>query len=287
MNTGVLVIGVNGLIGSSLAELAQRDGIDWIGTSRKAKADADAIKELDLLNDDQIRNLSFRPKITYLCAAETNIRTCQSNPEATGKINIEQTVKLAKHLHQAGSAIVFLSSNLVFDGNHPHVRPEQMTAPQTEYGRQKAEAEKILLGELERVAVVRLTKVVHQDFALFKEWLSALCQRRAIRPFSDMPFCPIELSVVAEELWVLSRDFTPGIFQLSGDADLSYASAAQFLAHCRGIDLELVKPQTTAEAGFSQYFPRHTTLLHRPVRTGQEPIPVFTTLERIFGSLQL
>jgi dTDP-4-dehydrorhamnose reductase len=282
MNNGVLIIGVNGLIGSSLAEMAARENVIWTGTSRHPGAIGGHFIRLDLLNDEEIHHLSLRPKISYLCAAETNLRKCESEPLETRTLNVGQTIKLARHLHEAGSEIVFLSSSLVFDGNHPCAPPDLPHSPQTEYGRQKAEVEEILQDELQSVAIVRVTKVVHNQFPLFREWLSALKQGRAIHPFSDMVFCPVDLALVTEELWSLSHTFQPGIFQLSGDCDISYATAARLLAECHGIKVDLVQPQTVAQAQFHHYFPKHTALARKPIRPYRQPQTSFATLERIF-----
>ena len=226
METDLFIIGADGLIGSRLAEKAQKNKVPWTGTSRQAAREN--ILKFDLRNSDEIRNLTICPKITFLCAAETDLRKCQNHPAETRTLNVDRTLQAARHLHKAGSAIVFLSSNLVFDGTRPFVPADAEPCPVTEYGKQKAEVEKILLEELDRVAIVRLTKVVHRDFPIFKEWLAALRSGSPIRPFSDMPFSPVDLVLVVEELWALSRSFQKGIFQLSGDSDIPYASAARF-----------------------------------------------------------
>jgi dTDP-4-dehydrorhamnose reductase len=285
MNRGILIVGVNGLIGSSLARKAEEEKAEWMGTSREARGEQ--VRELDLMQDEEIKRLTLHPKITYLCAAETNLRRCEAEPVETRKLNVGQTIKLARHLHDAGSEIVFLSSNLVFDGTKPLVQSGEPPSPQTEYGRQKAEAEEILRNELPRVAIVRLTKVVHSRFALFQEWWSAVQQGRTIRPFSDMHFSPVDLALVTEELWALSHSFRPGIFQLSGASDISYASAARLLAETRGMDSALVHPQTTVQAKFSHYFPQHTVLEHKPVRSENKSERSQATLERIFRGLSI
>ena len=164
---GVFIVGARGLIGSSLVGKAMEDKARWTGTTSKVEAATGNVRHLDLMNDRDIEGLSIRPAITYLCAAETNIRKCEDHPVETRKLNVEQTVKVARHLHEAGSDVVYLSSNLVFEGNRPFMPAEAECGPVTEYGRQKAEVERILLGELERVAVVRLTKVVNNRFPLF------------------------------------------------------------------------------------------------------------------------
>jgi dTDP-4-dehydrorhamnose reductase len=286
MTCEVFIIGADGLIGSSLARCAAKNKIAWVGTSRNPKTEHGNILHLDLLDADEIHRLAVRPRITYLCAAQTDIRTCEDDPAGTRLLNVTRTLELARYLHAAGSEIVFLSSNLVFDGSDAAPPPGALYSPITEYGRQKAEAEKRLLENLPRTAIVRLTKVVHSRFSIFQEWLRDLKQGQPIRPFSDMVFSPIDLDWVVQELDFQRHAFRPGIFQLTGDRDVSYAWAADFLAKCSGFDPGLVQPQTTQQAGYRGYFPRNTVLVPQTM-TGRSEAPTVTaTLERIFKTLE-
>jgi dTDP-4-dehydrorhamnose reductase len=281
MNDGMLIVGARGLIGSSLARWADAHGLPWRGTRSRAPQDP-SLLQLDLRRDEDIDRLAERPRIAYLLAAETNLRRCEEQPAETRRVNVEQTLRLARRLHAAGAALVFLSTNLVFDGTRAGLSPDDPPSPVTEYGRQKAELEGLLRAELPRTAIVRLTKVVHPDFALFRDWLATLQRGKPVRPFSDMPFCPVDLDLVTEELGALAVSFRPGILHLSGDADLSYADAARLLAEARSLPAELIQPQTTREAGFGGAFPRHTQLAFKGARPDIHAPRSVETLREIF-----
>jgi dTDP-4-dehydrorhamnose reductase len=281
MNDDLLIVGARGLIGSSLARWADAQGLRWRGTSSRAPEES-GLLQLDLRRDEDIDRLAGRPRIAYLLAAETNLRRCEEQPAATHRVNVEQTLRLARRLHAAGSTIVFVSTSLVFNGTRANMSPDDPPSPKTEYGRQKAELEGLLRAELPRTAIVRLTKVVHPAFPLFSDWLAALRRGEVIRPFSDMPFCPVDLDLVAEELGALAVSFRPGIFQLSGDADLPYADAARLLAETRSLPGKLVQPRTTREAGFGGVFPRQTQLCFKGVRPDSQPPLSAETLRDIF-----
>ncbi len=286
MTCEVFIIGADGLIGSSLARCAAKNKIAWVGTSRNPKTEHGNILHLDLLDADEIHRLAVRPRITYLCAAQTDIRTCEDDPAGTRLLNVTRTLELARHLHAAGSEIVFLSSNLVFDGIEDRPIPSTPYSPVTEYGRQKSETEKSLLESVPRAAIVRLTKVVHPRFSIFQEWLRDLKNGQPIHPFSDMVFSPIDLDWVVQELEFQRNAFSPGIFHLTGDRDVSYAWAADLLAKCSGFDPGLVQPRTTQQAGYVRYFPRNTVMAPQTVRGRLESASVSATLERIFKTLE-
>jgi dTDP-4-dehydrorhamnose reductase len=286
MTCEVFIIGADGLIGSSLARLAAKNKIAWVGTSRNPKSPHENIIPLDLLDADEIHRLAVHPRITYLCAAQTDICKCEDDPAGTRLLNVTRTLELARHLHAAGSEIVFLSSNLVFDGAEKGPTLSTPYSPITEYGRQKAETEKSLLESVPRAAVVRLTKVVHPRFSIFQKWLRDLKNGQPIHPFSDMVFSPIDLDGVVQELEFQRHAFSPGIFQLTGDRDVSYAWAADLLAKCLRFDPGLVQPKNTQQAGYLRYFPRNTVMAQQAPTGRPEAPAVSTTLERIFSTLE-
>ena len=80
--------------------------------------------------------------------------------------------RLAQALSASGAFPVLLSTNLVFDGTVPYRGPDDPVCPRTEYGRQKAAAERAVLAA--GGAVVRLTKVLGPDDPLVTGWVARL-----------------------------------------------------------------------------------------------------------------
>ena len=228
-----LVIG-NGLIGSHLYARLKRTTDKVIMTSRE---------EIDLSRDDW--NLP-RCEVAYICAAETSTLKCEEFPEETRKINVTNTIKLAEKLNRSDK-IVWLSSERVFDGTRPYITLGDEVCPTTEYGRQKAEAEKRLLKM--GVTVIRLSKVLGWDVSLFEGWIKDLKEGKTIYPYSNVSMSPLPVSLVAE---VIAR--VEGFFQLSAGRDLAYSQVAYFMALYLGVDINLVQPIEAKESH------RYTTL---------------------------
>jgi dTDP-4-dehydrorhamnose reductase len=285
MDDDILIVGVDGLIGSALAERATQQGIHWTGTSRRQEHERKKVVFLDLAREESVADFSVPSRVAYFCAAATNLRQCEDDFPGTFKINVEQTFRLAKNLATSGTALVFLSTNLVFDGSSPRIGVDAPVAPQTAYGRQKAGMEKLLRKEFEKVAVVRLTKVVHPRLPLFQKWRADLRTGLTISPMSDLVFSPIELSLVTRELLALAVNFRSGIYQLSGDQDVTYLEAAQLLAATLGIDSEKIAPKTCAEAGLSVRNPPYTTLEYRSPGSSSAAPSATSTLASIFQEM--
>ena len=79
----------------------------------------------------------------FLCAGRTKLADCEAHPAETELINVTRTTELARELGERGAFLVFLSTNLIFNGNKAFPTVEDTPKPTTAYGYQKAEAEKV------------------------------------------------------------------------------------------------------------------------------------------------
>ena len=271
-----LIVGGDSTIGAALARQAGRRAIC---TSRRPASDN--VLSLDLASDPASWVLPESIEVVFLCAAVTSIEVCRTQPAETRLVNVERTLSLARLLAARGAHVVFLSTNQVFDGSRPHRLASDPTCPQTEYGRQKAEAERGILDL--GGAVVRLTKVMAEVPPLFRSWDAALREGRTIAPFEDLFFSPVPLDAVMRTLVEVGARRLSGIVQVSGACDVSYADVAKRLA----ADRDLVRPVSVASKGIRpEAAPRFTTLDCSRLNCELSiAIPaVFETIDSLFGS---
>lgn len=251
-----LVVGSESAVGRQLLERAAAYGVGAIGTSRRSATTRPHV-HLDLAAPD----MSRVPDVewAFLCAAVTSIPECERDPERARAINVQGIVSLGQHLVSRGTRVIFLSTNMVFDGARPHRRVDEPPSPSTVYGRHKAEAEKALLELGPLVSIVRLTKVISPTHTLLAAWAKALSEGSPIHPFSNLILAPTALDQTVELLYTIGARNAPGVFHLSGDRDLSYAELGYLLAVGVGADARLVQPVVgpTPPDGTPR---RHTTL---------------------------
>jgi dTDP-4-dehydrorhamnose reductase len=284
-----LVIGADGTIGRALVDRLARAGRPVLGTTRRRDASGPDRLHLDLASDVSSWQPPAGVSAAFLCAAVTSLERCRSDPVGTERVNVEHTIVVARKLVEAGAFVVFLSTNLVFDGTVPARAAHDPVCPRTCYGAQKARAEAKLLALAERVAVVRLTKVVAPDLPLLGGWVRSLKSRHVIHPFSDLVMAPVPLAFVVEVLDRLALVRLGGLLQVSADRDVTYAEAAHHFARRLGADPELVQPVTSAEAGVRlEAVPAHTTL--DTTRLCEElrlrPPTVWQALDSIFDPIR-
>jgi dTDP-4-dehydrorhamnose reductase len=261
-----------------------------LGTTRRREAVDSSTVYLDLSERGAKREWPQPVSVAILCAGVTSLEECKREPAATARVNVDAIPALAEELVAAGIVVVYLSTNQVFDGTEAYRSPNDPTSPVTEYGRQKAEAER-KIGRLgASVSIVRLTKVLYPATPLLSQWRDALEAGEAIQPFSDMYMAPVPLDHVVTVLRTIGERRLPGLLQVSGDRDVSYAEAALMGARALGADESLVRPVRTLDTNvLSEQPPRHTTLNTDRLEStlGLAPPDVLKTIEMAFGRISI
>lgn len=244
----VLIIGGDSMIGRALATDLMADGLTVSSTSRRADIDAEEIF-LDLATPATEWPELPTAKTWVIAAAMARLAACRQDPETSRRVNVIALQSLAKRAVLQNAKIIFLSSDQVFDGSRPHRPATDSTCPRSEYGRQKAQAEEIILAASADNLVIRLTKVLSADDALFTGWRTSLTQGKVITPFTDKTFAPVALNTVTDGISrAIAREIT-GILQFSGPIDIDYATAAGYFANHLGFSAEHVLSTAAADAG--------------------------------------
>jgi len=256
-----LVVGGDGLIGRALVRRLEADGRAVLATTRRRGCAGPQRPHLELAQDPSAWSPPQPVSVAFLLAASANQLSCCADPDASRRINVDHTVALARRLVSLGAFIVFTSTNLVFDGEEPRYRTCAVPHPTSEYGRQKAEAERALLALGPDVAVVRLTKVLAAEMPLIGRWIETLKSGRPVEAFSDLICAPMPVDFVAEALARIGAARKGGLYHLSGADEVSYADLARCLARRLGVDTALVKPTTSTASGVTlQSLPKHSSL---------------------------
>lgn len=257
-----LIIGADGVMGSALKKYLSSRKKKVIESTRRRNTCTTSRIFLDLsaeVDDEWIPPPGV--SVAYLCAAVTSLEKCYTNPVQSAQVNVHNTVKLAKKCMENGVFVIFPSTNLVFDGTVPFRKIHNDVSPRTEYGRQKAEAEKRLHSLGEDLAIVRFTKIIDPHLPLITRWLESLRSNHVIHPFSDYVMAPIPSSLAIECLYRIAKDRLRGIHHISGPQDISYADVAYHMAHRLNAEPNLVSSIKIGNSGvFLEHNPLHTTL---------------------------
>ena len=234
----VLIIGGESTIGAALADYYTKNSIPFHASTRNIELASDEHPYIDLVQPLTLRKISDY-KSAVICAAVTDMTVCEKTPEKTRVVNIMATIKLIKYLINKKIHIVFLSTNQVFDGEKPMHKPDARRNPINEYGKQKAEVE-MFVENSSNTAILRLTKVIYPRLELLNKWRNSLSNGISICAFTDMTLSPINIEEVVQKIDSLVSRKATGIYQLSGESDISYYDFAQKFARENGYSPKLV-----------------------------------------------
>jgi dTDP-4-dehydrorhamnose reductase len=232
-----LLVGGDSEIGAAAYLHLKAAGTAAAATTRRPERTAGDRPLLDLAAD--LSSFEPAPDTSAACilAATARLAACAADPAGSAHINVLQTLNLAKRLTARGIYVLFVSSNQVFDGSVAHVHADAPTSPVSEYGRQKAAAEAVLRERMRGgapIGILRLAKVVSTTMPLLHGWVRALSAGGPIRAFHDMTMAPVPTEFVSAAIAALLESRAPGVYQLSGPQDVSYADVAYRLARQLG-----------------------------------------------------
>lgn len=255
----VLVVGANGLIGNHIADRLGASGQTVIRAVRHPNGSFDNELKFDLSSRD-FSKLPLNIGSCFLLGAQTSMAVCMMQPESTRRLNVDDTVALAKYLHIRGTHLIYVSTNLVLPDNAPFTPADTPLEPQNIYAQQKGDVENALL-DMGGAAVLRITKLANSLLPLMREWYHRLQRGQEIAPFYDLKCSPIALESVVDALQIIQHERLCGIFQISGDQDISYDQIAVILANKMGADISLVRPVRSSDVRVElPSAPRNTTL---------------------------
>lgn len=242
-----LVTGAGGQLGSVLLrELIHKEesvlGTASMGGPQPAIGKAD---RLELTNISALRDLvlSLRPRYIIHCAAVTSLDSAWRDPDRARRTNVGATTELTRLAKELGSRLVFLSTDLVFDGTAAPYRETDPPKPLSIYGKSKAEAEQVVLAAGGHLvirpalmyglpAVDRPTTFLHQ--------LRALRKSEPLKLFADEFRAPLWLEDAARACIEAAKSDVSGILHIAGPERLSRLEMGRQMARAMGVSGESI-----------------------------------------------
>ena len=99
------------------------------------------LTSLDLTDLSTTRQflMDLKPSHVIHAAAQRFPDKVEADLEAARKLNIDSTRNLAEVCKEIGARMIYISTDYVFDGNHPPYFPDNKTNPLNKYGQTKVE----------------------------------------------------------------------------------------------------------------------------------------------------
>ncbi|CAO3641278.1 unnamed protein product [Cunninghamella blakesleeana] len=140
----VLVTGASGLLGRAVYRNFKAVNIPVIGTAF-SRASNELLK-LDLSNNDEVEQFltEHKPDVIVHCAAERRPDVAEKDKEGTLKLNAQVPGNLASFSKINNIALIYISTDYVFDGNNPPYNESDTPNPINFYGESKLAGEEAI-----------------------------------------------------------------------------------------------------------------------------------------------
>ena len=268
----IWVTGAGGLIGDALVR--QLRGSPQLGAVIGLTRE-----EFDLTQPESIRERYLRdaPDILIHCAAISRPPDCDRHPELAKTVNVEATRHLAE-LHP-DRPFVFLSTDVVFDGNQGDYREDAPLCPLSLYGETKALGEEIVARNPASL-IVRTSlnggRSPTGDRGFNEQMELAWRAGRSLKLFTDEFRTPIAADVTAWAIIELLIRDCRGVVHIAGGERMSRWELGRLLAERRPNLSPKIEPSSLRDYSGPPRSPDCCLNIDRANKILPRPLPRFS-----------
>lgn len=224
----VLVTGAGGQLGGYVLRRLSGLGPDLFAWSHRPAEPrfGVALRPVDVIDHDGV-DAAFNdtlPDVVVHMAAVSTPAAAYRDPELARAVNIDATVNMAKLAADLGARMIFLSTDMLFDGEKGMYTERDATDPPSLYGRTKLEAEQYVL-DVPNSLVLRLSLLFGPTLIGQSTFFDAQCQAlregAPVKLFEDEWRTPLGMVQAAEAIAVAIEQAPSGLFHLGGPERVS------------------------------------------------------------------
>lgn len=240
-----LLVGATGILGSNLLVMSSK--AEWIPTYWKNTLYHPNALPLNLADYNKVVEVveAVRPEVIVHTAGITKPDACERNPEFSYQVNVEGSFRLIAAAKKYGIRLIFMSSDLVFDGqqDRPYTEADAVN-PQVVYGKHKVMVEERCQRELNNYLVIR-TGVMYgwtpNFLSSIAEWvLQRLSQGKRVDMFTDQYRNMAFVGDMVNFIDTMLSSSVTGIVHVASPNCVSKATFAYELAYVFDYDLALI-----------------------------------------------
>ncbi len=248
----VTIFGATGLLGKALMREWREDQVTGLSS-----------KDADIRDPRQVANAveETHPDWIVLAAAYTDVDGCETNRELAFSVNRDGAANVARAAKEHGSRLLFLSTDYVFDGNKtiPY-EVDDTRAPQSIYGRSKAEAEVQVEQSLPGSCIVRTSWLFGTGGKCFPDTILKLASTRGqLDVVNDQRGSPTYAFDLTRAVIQLCRKGAEGIVHVTNRGECTWFEFAQAIVAGAGLNTA-IHPTTTEKFPRPAQRPKYSVL---------------------------
>jgi dTDP-4-dehydrorhamnose reductase len=276
----VLVTGAGGQVGHDLVEAFAGDEV--VGLTHG---------ELDVTDEAAVlaATRDHAPDLVLHAGAYTRVDACETEVDTAWRVNAVGTWWVARACALAGAAMVYLSTDYVFDGRagRPYTEFDRPN-PLSMYGRSKEAGEQLVRATLPEHYVVRTSWVLGTHGTNFVKTMLRLGRERgAVSVVDDQSGSPTFAFDLAPAIRRLAATGRYGTYHLTNGGHCTWLELARATFDLSGLGVDL-SPTDTASFGAPAPRPAYSVLDNLMARvTGLQPLPDWReSLQRLLTKLE-
>ena len=248
----VTIFGATGLLGKALMREWREDQVTGLSS-----------KDADIRDPRQVENAveETHPDWIVLAAAYTDVDGCETNRERAFVVNRDGAANVAQAAKEHGSRLLFLSTDYVFDGNKTSpYEVDDPHAPQSVYGRSKAEAEVQVEQILPGSCIVRTSWLFGTGGKCFPDTILKLASTRGqLDVVNDQRGSPTYAFDLTRAVIQLCRKGAEGIVHVTNRGECTWFEFAQAIVAGAGLNTA-IHPTTTEKFPRPAQRPKYSVL---------------------------
>ncbi|HYA78132.1 MAG TPA: dTDP-4-dehydrorhamnose reductase [Verrucomicrobiae bacterium] len=285
----LLITGASGLYGSKLAGLAVARNFEVYSCDVQELPVCGNFVKFDVSNKELVNEAFKRvkPDVVVHAATLTDVDKCELNKELAWKINVEGTKNIVEAAKSAGSFLIYISTDYVFNGEKGSYKESDKPDPINYYGLTKLKAEELVKAQAEyfiaRPSVIygSTPAAGKVNFAL---WLiDALRKGEHVKIVTDQWNTPTLNTNLADMTLEVAEQRLTGTFHLCGATRVSRFQFAELIAEAFDLDKSLIDSVLSSQFNWPAKRPMDSSLdtskAHQILRN--KPLEIHEALKRL------
>ncbi|HOJ60706.1 MAG TPA: SDR family oxidoreductase [bacterium] len=293
----ILVTGGSGFLGWHLVKhLSKRHDVSYTYATRRVQIPRCRGFHVNFLHPSSIEPCvqEADPEVVIHAAALADTAECERAHEKAVGVNVTGTERLIRCLPDTKPLLIYISTDLVFNGLQAPYTETDEPDPLNFYGKTKRMAEQAVQRLWKNHVIVRPAILygapTSNGRGSFLQWMDqALSQGEPLRLFTDEYRTPVYVhDVVAAVASLVERIGQHRIYHVGGPERMSRLEIGRRLAAFRGYDPSLLRPVTQAEADTGCPRPKDVSLNSARVQAAHAVkfTPFEEALKAIFGGAE-
>ena len=225
-------------------------------------------EKLDICDIDKVNSyiLSINPDIIINCAAFTKVDLCEDEVELAYKVNSIGPKNLAICCEKVNAKLVHISTDYVFDGNKNIYREDDITNPQSVYGKSKLLGEQYVQSFCSKYFIIRTAWLYGDGNNFVKTMLKLSESNNEINVVNDQIGTPTSTKDLAEVILKLIHTENYGLYHGTNKGSCSWYEFSKKIFEMKNIDIK-VNPISSNEYSSKVKRPQYSVLDNFLLRT--------------------